>query len=152
MTVNIGLVRGGMKVNTIPSECVIEADIRLPVGLEKDRVIKAVEEILKDYPQVRVEELVFDPPAWCDPDHDMLKILQDNVQALGRERPQPICSLGGTDSRLWRYLDIPAFVYGPSPTGMGAGNEHRGNRGFFSHPSHPPAVGVRLFDRIRPVG
>ena len=124
VSVNIGLVRGGMKVNTIPSECVIEADIRLPVGLEKDRVMEAVEEIVKAYPQVRVEELVFDPPAWCDPEHAMMKILQDNVEALGRERPQPICSLGGTDSRLWRYRDIPAFVYGPSPTGMGTGNEH----------------------------
>ena len=124
VTVNIGTVRGGIKVNTIPSECVVEADIRLPVGMDKNRVMAQVEEILTRFPQVSVEELVFNPPAWCDPEHEMMTILQDNVVALGRERPQPICSLGGTDSRLWRYHDIPAFVYGPSPTGMGARNEH----------------------------
>lgn len=131
VTVNIGLVNGGMKVNTVPSQCVIEADIRLPVGLEKNRVMEAIEDILTGYPQVSVEELVFSPPAWCDPEHEMMKILQDNVEALGRQRPEPICSLGGTDSRLWRYLDIPAFVYGPSPTGMGTGNEHVEVEAFF---------------------
>jgi len=26
--------------------------------------------------------------------------------------------------RLWRYKDIPAIVYGPSPTGMGSVDEH----------------------------
>ena len=131
VTVNIGTMRGGVKVNTIPSECVIEADIRIPVGLDKNRVMQEIEKILADYPQVRVEELVFNPPAWCDPDHEMMTILQDNVEALGGERPQPICSLGGTDARLWRYRDIPAFVYGPSPTGMGTGNEHVEIEAFF---------------------
>ena len=38
MTLNIGTIRGGLKVNMIPSECVVEADIRFPVGLEKQRV------------------------------------------------------------------------------------------------------------------
>ena len=33
-------------------------------------------------------------------------------------------SLGGTDARLWRYRNIPAYVYGPPPTGMGSYNEH----------------------------
>ena len=91
----------------------------------------AVEEMLTGYPEVSMEELVFNPPAWCNPEHEMIKILQDNVEELGRERPQPICSLGGTDTRLWRYLDIPAFVYGPAPTGMGAGNEHVEIEAFF---------------------
>ena len=131
VTVNIGSVRGGMKVNTIPSECIIEADIRLPVGLEKSQLMKSIEEILARYPQVTMRELVFNPPAWCDPEHPMMKILQDNVESLGKERPHPICSLGGTDARLWRYADIPAFVYGPSPTGMGAGNEHVEIESFF---------------------
>ena len=33
VTVNIGAIRGGLKVNMVPSECVVEVDIRLPVGL-----------------------------------------------------------------------------------------------------------------------
>ena len=124
ITVNIGTVQAGMKVNMIPSECVIEADIRLPVGVEKAQVLQAVDEIVRAYPEVTYEEVNYSPPSWCDPDHEMVSIIQANAKALRGIEPQPICSLGGTDTRLWRYRNVPAYVYGPFPTGMGAGDEH----------------------------
>ena len=31
---------------------------------------------------------------------------------------------GSTDTRLWRYLDVPASVCGPIRSGMGSGGEH----------------------------
>ena len=34
-----------------------------------------------------------------------------------------LISLGGTDCRFWRAAGTPAYVYGPSPAGMGAPNE-----------------------------
>jgi succinyl-diaminopimelate desuccinylase len=124
ITVNVGKFQAGLKVNMIPSECVIEADIRLPVGADKQHVLDAVDAIVQAYPQVAYEEMNFSPPSWCDPEHEMVGIIQANAQALRGITPQPICSLGGTDTRLWRYQGIPAYVYGPSPTGMGAGDEH----------------------------
>ncbi len=124
VTVNIGTVRGGLKVNMVPSECVIEADIRFPIGLEKARLMDELHRVLENYPQVEVEEINFNPPSWCDPEHEMMGILQSNVEALRGFKPGAICSLGGTDTRLWRYRDIPAFVYGPFPRGMGTGDEH----------------------------
>ena len=54
----------------------------------------------------------------------MVGIIQENVQSLRGFKPQPIVSLGGTDARLWRYRDIPAYVYGPFPYGMGSADEH----------------------------
>lgn len=124
VTVNIGTVHGGMKVNMVPSQCVLEADIRFPIGLDKERVLAEVERILARYPGTTMEELVFNPPSWCDPEHEMVAILQDNVQALRGFRPAPTVSVGGTDTRLWRYIDVPAFVYGPFPSGMGSGDEN----------------------------
>ena len=124
ITVNIGTMRAGMKVNMIPSECVIEADIRLPVGLDKDVALAAIDDIVRAYPQVIYEEANYSPPSWCDPEHPMVGIIQDNARALRGIEPQAICSLGGTDARLWRYRNVPAYVYGPSPTGMGTGDEH----------------------------
>lgn len=124
VTVNIGTVRGGAKVNMVPSECVIEADIRFPVGLEKQAVMDQVDAILEAYPQVSVREMIFNPPNWCDPEHEMVGIIQRNVKQLRGFEPQPVVSLGGTDTRLWRYNDVPAFIYGPFPHGMGSGDEH----------------------------
>ena len=118
------MVRAGLKVNMVPGECVIEADIRLPIGVERDRVLAEVEKILAGYPQARYTVINSAPPAWCDPEHEMVGIIQANVKALRGFEPQPTASLGGTDARLWRYIDVPAYVYGPFPTGMGAGDEH----------------------------
>lgn len=123
LTVNIGVVRGGMKVNMIPSECVVEADIRFPVGLEKERVMAELQKVCARHPGASMEEMNFQPPSWCDPEHEMVGIIQDNVERLRGFRPDPVVSLGGTDTRLWRYREIPAYVYGPFPTGMGSGDE-----------------------------
>lgn len=84
----------------------------------------ALEEILARHPQASMEEMNFSPPSWCDPDCEMVPIIQKNVKEFLGFEPQPIVSLGGTDTRLWRYRDIPALVYGPFPRGMGSGDEH----------------------------
>jgi succinyl-diaminopimelate desuccinylase len=125
LTVNIGVLRGGVKVNMLPGEAVIEADLRLPVGLDRHDVLAAVTKILERYPDVTME-----PDAsqgfnatWSDPDHPMVRIVQDNVEASLGFRPPAIVSLGGTDCRFWRARGVPAFVYGCSPDRMGAPDE-----------------------------
>ena len=124
VTLNTGVIKGGLKVNMVPSECTIEADIRLPVGITKDQVMAEIDQALAAFPQVSMEEINYNPPSWCDPEGEMLHIVRDNVTVLKGFTPEPIVSLGGTDARLWRYRDIPAYVYGPFPNGMGSFDEH----------------------------
>jgi succinyl-diaminopimelate desuccinylase len=54
----------------------------------------------------------------------MVAIIQNNVTAFGYPKPTPIVSIGGTDARLWRHRNVPAYVYGPYPHGMGSHDEH----------------------------
>ena len=124
VTLNIGVIEGGLKVNMVPFACRFEADIRLPLGVTKEKVMAVVGKILTKYPQASVTEINFNPPSYCAPDSAMVGIIQKNVETLGGFKPTPIVSLGGTDARLWRYRDIPAYVYGPFPHGMGSTNEH----------------------------
>jgi succinyl-diaminopimelate desuccinylase len=124
VTVHVGTINGGLKVNMIASECRFEADIRLPVGVEKERILAEVEKILARFPEASMREVGGGAPSWCDPDGEMIGILQRNVEVLKGFRPTPIVSLGGTDARLWRYRNIPAYVYGPFPRGMGSHDEH----------------------------
>jgi succinyl-diaminopimelate desuccinylase len=126
VTFNVGVIEGGLKVNMIPDECRFEADFRLPVGMNKDALMAQIREIVGRYPQVAVEEINYSASNWCDPEHEMVRIIQANVKALKGLEPQPIVGLGGTDTRLWRYRDIPAYVYGPSPKGMGKTDERVG--------------------------
>ena len=124
VTLNIGVIEGGLKVNMVPFACRFEADIRLPLGVTRDQVMAEVNKVLKNYPQASVEEMNFQPPSYCPPEGAMVDIIQKNVEAQRGFRPTPIVSLGGTDARLWRYRDIPAYVYGPFPNGMGSHDEH----------------------------
>lgn len=123
VTFNVGVIQGELKVNMIPAECRFEADFRLPVGMDKEALLAQITEIVGRYPQVTAEEINYSPSNWCDPEHEMVRIIQANVKALKGFEPQPIVGLGGTDTRLWRYRDIPAYVYGPSPKGMGKTDE-----------------------------
>ncbi len=124
LTYNPGLVQGGAKVNMVAQECRFEVDFRLPNGLDAPEILKAVDAIVKKYPEVSYEQILYNPPSWCPPDSEMVGIVQANAKAVSNIDPTPVISLGGTDARLWRYKDIPAIVYGPSPTGMGSYDEH----------------------------
>jgi succinyl-diaminopimelate desuccinylase len=124
VTVNIGVIQGGQKVNMVPATCWFEADVRLPPGLGRDEVMAALRRILGRYPEATMEEINYSAPSACDPNHEMVGIVRANAQALGRPAPAPIVSLGGTDARLWRHRGIPAFVHGPFPRGMAQADEH----------------------------
>src|SRR5262245_33718887 len=101
VTLNIGTIHGGLKVNMVPGECRFEADIRLPVGVERSDLDAVIERLLQSCPEATVEELNYSPPSWCDPDGELINIVRRNVQALNGTDPMPTISLGGTDARLW---------------------------------------------------
>ena len=124
VTVNPGLIQGGLKVNMVPADCTFEVDIRLPNGLDETPILRAVDQIVAAHPEVRYETIQSNPPSWCPPDSEMVGYVRANAQTAGDIDPVPVVSLGGTDARLWRYAEIPAIVYGPAPTGMGSWDEH----------------------------
>ena len=124
ITLNIGTIRAGLKLNMIPGQCLIEADIRLPIGTDKVAVMQDIKKILERYPQVSLEEINHAAPAWSDPHGEMIEYIRSNVKVLKGFEPLPIVSLGGTDSRLWRYQNIPAYIYGPTPHGVGKNDEY----------------------------
>jgi succinyl-diaminopimelate desuccinylase len=124
VTVNIGTINGGLKVNMIPGKCVIECDIRLPVNFDKEVVMAELKRICAGYSGLSYRVINHTPPSFCDPDNPMVHCLQSNAEEIIGIKPKPIISLGGTDARLWRYKGIPACVYGPFPRNMGAADEY----------------------------
>jgi len=125
VTLNIGTLSGGVKVNMLPGECDIGVDIRLPPGVTSAEMLGVVERVCARFPEVSIESPPRAPvdPTLSDPLHPMVGILQDTVETLAGFRPAPVISLGGTDCRFWRRAGVPAFVYGPSPEGMGGIDE-----------------------------
>ena len=123
ITTNVGLIKGGAKVNMIPSFCEFEVDIRLPISCKREQITKELDVIVSRYPEASYKIINYSCPNWCDPEHEMAGFIRSNVLTLRGFDPKPMVGLGTTDMRLWRDRGIPAFVYGPSPRTMGARDE-----------------------------
>ncbi len=123
ITVNIGRLTAGSKINMVPAECIFEADIRVPNGLTDEVIDQHIEDITSRFPQLEVDRISYNPASWSEPDGDLLHHIQMNAAAICGIKPAPVIALTGTDARLWRYHEIPAYVYGPAPKGMGSVDE-----------------------------
>src|SRR5580700_1654832 len=76
VTVNPGVVHGGLKVNMVASQCNFEVDIRLPNGLDASQIIAEVDRIVGSYPEVSYRQVLYSPPSWCPPDSEMVQLVR----------------------------------------------------------------------------
>ena len=131
-TVNIGTIRGGVKVNMIPSHCTFEVDIRLPIGLTKDSVLAKIEDILRDFPEAsfEVQHAATNPSTASPRDHELVQLIQSNAEHVRGKRPLAIASLGATDCKHFRRNGVPAYSFGPSPDRMAEKDERVGVQEF----------------------
>jgi succinyl-diaminopimelate desuccinylase len=123
ITMNIGTMVAGPKVNMIASRCEFEIDIRIPNGVTKADVLDHVES-LRGRHDFSFEVLMSNDSNWCEPDSELAQIVRRNARDLTGIEPLNVIGLGNTDARLWRYRGTPAVVYGPTPRGMGSTDEN----------------------------
>ena len=124
LTINIGRIEGGVKVNMIAAECTFEADIRVPNGASFEAVKAEIDAIAKRH-SLEMDLFTASPPNWREPFHPLMDIVRANAALLKPGLvPARVVSPGATDARLWRLNGVPAVVYGPSPHGMGSVDEN----------------------------
>ncbi|KNB10000.1 hypothetical protein FOXG_10395 [Fusarium oxysporum f. sp. lycopersici 4287] len=120
-TVNVGTIKGGLKVNMIPETCIFELDIRMPVGMREDTVLELIDTIIPQYEPasitIKKQAAASNPFNYSVIDHPIVRHLKDNAKSLrpGADAPIPIPSMGGSDCKHYRYADIPAYIFGCSP-------------------------------------
>ena len=61
VTVNPGVVQGGLKVNMVASDCTFEVDIRLPNGLDAPPILAEVDKISRAYPEASYRQITLQP-------------------------------------------------------------------------------------------
>lgn len=124
-TVNIGTIEGGAKVNMIPASCAFEVDIRLPIGLTADVVLRKIDDLLADIPEASytVQTAASNPAAVSPRAHELVQVVQRNAMRTRVNMPVPIVSLGATDCKHFRYRGVPAYSHGPSPATMAEKDE-----------------------------
>ncbi|KAF5568143.1 Saccharopine dehydrogenase [Fusarium napiforme] len=102
-TVNVGTIKGGLKVNMIPETCIFELDIRMPVGMREDTILELISTIIPQYEPASItiqkQAAASNRFNYSVIDHPIVDHLKDNAKSLqpNAEAPIPIPSMGGSD-------------------------------------------------------
>lgn len=108
------VVKGGEKVNVIPSECYCEVDCRILPGETIEGIKREIAKILEGIPQYTIQEIQCATASESDFSHEIVQISRE---ALVRHDPKakviPFISSGATDSRYFRNGKTVALGFAP---------------------------------------
>ncbi len=118
-TINATVVRGGSKINVIPSEIQLELDGRLLPGQTADDFFNEIRELVGD-PGLELEALNYEPGA-PEADLSLLPLLGEVLIAADPSAvPLPMLMPGVSDGRFFSRLGIQTYGFLPMrlPTGL----------------------------------
>jgi acetylornithine deacetylase/succinyl-diaminopimelate desuccinylase-like protein len=110
-TVNATIVRGGAKINVVPSEIELELDGRALPGFSPQELIAELHEIVGDDVEI---ELVRHDPGLAAPDLGLFETLGGIIRELDPEGiPIPLLQIGVTDGRFFSRAGIQTYGFLP---------------------------------------
>lgn len=110
-TVNATIVRGGDKINVVPSEIVLEMDGRLLPGYSPGDMIAELREIIGD--EVKLE-VVWHEPGPSEPNMGLFNTLSGILREIDPEGvPLPLLLSGVTDARFFSQLGVQTYGFLP---------------------------------------
>lgn len=116
ITVNVGTINGGDKVNKVAERCEMEVDIRTPFGVSFNEVVTYLKRKFDD--QSVDAEIEYKGGGidanYTDPEDTMVKLLLKNIKELTKEEPYATFQWASSDARYFRQKNIPTIQYGPA--------------------------------------
>ena len=110
-TVNATIVRGGAKINVVPSEIELELDGRALPGFSPDQLIAELHDLAGDDIEV---ELVRHDAGSAAPDLGLFETLAGVIRELDPEGiPVPLLQIGVTDGRFFSQVGVQTYGFLP---------------------------------------
>ena len=116
VSVNIGTINGGTKVNIVADRCTVQVDTRVPFGLEYTDVLAEAKRLLLEVGiDVEIRPYGFQGNAnWTSPTEDIVKLLVENISEVTGEEAYGVLQWASSDARHFRTHGIPVLQYGPA--------------------------------------
>ncbi|MDD9902583.1 MAG: M20/M25/M40 family metallo-hydrolase [Rhodospirillaceae bacterium] len=124
ITVNLGQIRGGLNINTIPDSAEALLDIRLPPGVAIPDVKARVAAALDPLPDIAWKTLSECEPNWTEPDHELVRLIHANAETATGGDVAVNLRPGFPDARFYRLRGVPSVVYGVAANNMGSADEY----------------------------
>ena len=110
-TVNATIVRGGAKINVVPSAIELELDGRALPGFGPDELIAEVQALVGDDVEL---ELVRHDPGPAAPDMGLFETLAGVIRELDPDGiPVPLLQIGVTDGRFFSRVGVQTYGFLP---------------------------------------
>ena len=112
-TLNVGTIRGGQNLNSVPDFAEVGVDIRTVPGVDHACLCEDLRRALG--PEVEMHMVNDMPPVWTEPQDAWVQRVFDVVASHHGERPTPQTITAYTDAgslRRW-YGDPPTVILGP---------------------------------------
>eukprot|EP01051_Picozoa_sp_SAG22_P010615 SAG22_NODE_963_length_6279_cov_30.717314_5_plen_455_part_00 len=132
-TVNVGAIHGGTASNMVPTTCVLEVDLRTPLGTTTDDVHKRLAESFQNGPAELQAALVAGrvdvrwvnelEAAYSSPTAPVVMALAANAAAVTGAPVDVNMSIGSTDARFWWQQGVPAAIYGTRTANVALSDE-----------------------------
>jgi succinyl-diaminopimelate desuccinylase len=112
-TLNVGTIRGGVNINSVPDRAVIGVDIRTVPGMSHAAIIEAVARCSEE--AMRITPLADMASVATDPSNGWMQTVFDVVAAHTGQRPVPQGASYFTDAAALRSFDHPppTVILGP---------------------------------------
>lgn len=116
-TCNIGVIRGGVQINLVPSNCEIEVDRRLLPGETPDDVLQHYQALIESLNLGQAETVIHPPlltdiPLETETNSPPVKAMQSVLQKLNLD-PEPMGVPFCSDASKFGQIGIPAMIFGP---------------------------------------
>jgi acetylornithine deacetylase/succinyl-diaminopimelate desuccinylase-like protein len=124
VSVNIGIIEGGKRINAVPAIASARADIRFPAGVTSDELLAALNRSLTNSADIETNVLDRAEPNWTEPTSEIVQLLKKvATEEMGRV-PALSTRLGFSDARHYRERGVPCIGYGATAHNGNAPDEY----------------------------
>lgn len=125
VTVNFGVIEGGISPNLIPAKASAQADIRLPVGVKLKDVEEKIKGIVDSIEGLSYHVFRQYEANWSDTNHEIFSLTRANVKHITGVDPVLTMRVGASDSRHYRLSkNIPSVNCGLNAYNLGGPDEY----------------------------
>jgi succinyl-diaminopimelate desuccinylase len=125
-TLNIGTVSGGLNTNSVPDSARLSLDIRTIPGIEHERMVAAIQQLVDPAQKdVKVRRLFDAPSMYTDPSDEWVQSVFDVTSEYLGVRPEPATITFSTDGPHLKSgfeqamgKPVPTLVLGPGEPEM----------------------------------
>lgn len=117
-SLNVGTIRGGMNINSVPDRAEIGVDIRTVPGQAHADIRAQLSELLGD--EIEIEEIVAVEGIWSDEKGEWVKRLFEITDDVTGERPEPRGATYFTDGPALSIASggVPTVILGPGEAAL----------------------------------